>query len=73
MVFRNRFLSFEECCKARLVSGVAQERKDLDDALSQYVILAKPGDSLHRPVPADETAIAIEREHAIDAGVDHLL
>jgi hypothetical protein len=70
MVLRNRFFTFEHSREARLVSRVAQKRKNVDDALAEHLIVAETCDPLHRLVPGDEMAVAIEREYAVDARVD---
>jgi len=70
---QNYFLSREGCGKAIPTVPITQKRKHIDDTLAQHFSATEAGDALHRPVPGNEPAVAIEREHAIDAGVDHSL
>jgi hypothetical protein len=70
MIFRYEFLSFEGSREARIAAWLAQERKDIHYALTQYLIGAEARDALHRPVPGEKPAFAVKRKHAIDARVD---
>ncbi len=70
MVLRYEFLAFERRREARVTAGLAQERKEIDYTFAQHLAAAEARDALHRSIPGDEFAIAIEREHAVGAGVD---
>src|SRR5215216_1021063 len=70
MMLRYEFLTLERNREASVAAWLAQKRKHVDDTFAQHVIAAETRDSLHRSIPRDELAVAIEREHAVGAGVD---
>ena len=67
------FLACEGSGKATLVIVFAQERKDVNNTFAQHFIATETRDSLHGSIPGYESAIAIKREHTLDARVDHAL
>ena len=69
--FGNYFPAFECGDEAIVATFVAQERKDIAHAFAEYGFTTEARDALHRAIPRDDAAVAIEREHAIDARVDY--
>ena len=57
--------------KATVVIFVSQEWENVADTFAEYCFATEAGDALHRAIPRDDAAVAIEREHTIDARVDH--
>src|SRR6185369_14844488 len=62
---------FERGDEATVVILFAQERENIADTFAQHRFATETGEALHRAIPRDDAAIAIEREHTIDARVDH--
>ena len=70
VILGNCFFAFECGDEATVASLVSQEWKDIADAFAQHCFATKAGEALHRVIPSDDAAVAIEREHSIDACVD---
>lgn len=69
--FGDRFFAFEGRGETTVVTLVAQEWKDVAYTFAEHCFATEAGDALHRAIPRDDAAVAIEREHTVDARVDH--
>lgn len=71
MILRKCFFAFERSQEATVVTLFPQEGENIADTFAQHRFATETRDPLHGTIPRDNPAIAIEREHAVDARVDH--
>ena len=68
MVLGNYLFTFE--CGNEATVFFLQERKNITEAFAEHRFTTETGDALHRAVPRNDAAVAIEREDAVNARVE---
>ena len=71
MILGNCLFAFERGDEATVASFVLEEGENIANAFAEHCLATEARDVLHRAIPRDDAAVAIEREHPIDARVDY--
>jgi hypothetical protein len=71
--FRNRLRTGERSRQTTAGTARFEKRKNLVCSAANHVFAGESGDALHRAIPRNDAAVAIEREETVDAGVEQAL
>ena len=73
MCFVNRFRARERGGQTTVRSARLKKRTNFVRLAADDVFAREPRDALHRAIPRNDAAVAIEREETVDAGVEQAL